>query len=29
MTPGKEAMKKVVIAKIKMCGSQNKAWLQL
>ncbi|WP_123052911.1 tagatose bisphosphate family class II aldolase [Clostridium sp. JN-1] len=25
MTPGKEAMKKVVIAKIKMCGSQNKA----
>ncbi|WP_123054567.1 tagatose bisphosphate family class II aldolase [Clostridium sp. JN-1] len=25
MTPGKEAMKKVVIAKIKMCGSENKA----
>ncbi|NMM65342.1 tagatose bisphosphate family class II aldolase [Clostridium sp. P21] len=25
MTPGKEAMKEVVIAKIKMCGSENKA----
>jgi tagatose 1,6-diphosphate aldolase GatY/KbaY len=24
MTPGKEAMKKIVIAKIKMCGSENR-----
>jgi fructose/tagatose bisphosphate aldolase len=26
MTPGKEAMKQIVIDKIKMCGSENKAW---
>ncbi|WP_251861892.1 tagatose bisphosphate family class II aldolase [Clostridium sp. Marseille-Q2269] len=25
MTPGKEAMKEIVVAKIKMCGSENKA----
>lgn len=25
MTPGKEAMKEIVIAKIKMCGSENRA----